>query len=171
MPTVYVTITTKDVAQAVADEINLDANLAIWSQSGFSCRRSRLPLHDGAALATLQLDVMAIKRERERSAERGATRAALESEHTVKVWMQKTVDSKPAVYEGQIDDLTAFLNQVDDYFLAKHRKLNQVAGHTAGVDNVYCIRSKAVDYSPNDLDERKLWVGVLELTFVERTSW
>ena len=65
----------------------------------------------------------------------------------------------------------AFLNQIDDYFMAKHRKLNQIAGHAAGEDNVYCIRSKVTNYSPKDLDERGLWVGVLEMTFVERTPW
>jgi hypothetical protein len=85
--------------------------------------------------------------------------------------MQKTVDPSPAVYEPQIDALAAFIHQVDDYFMAAHRKLNQVAGHAVGADNVYCTRSSVTTYGPKDLAEHGLWVGQIEQTFTERSAW
>lgn len=168
---VFVTITPTDVAQAVADEINLPASLAIWSQTFAPATQEWLPAYDESQLATLQIAVMPIGRARERSQQKAATRGSLESEHTVKIVMQKLIDPTAASLKTAVKDLAAFLNQVDDYFLAAHRKLNQVAGHTVGADNVYCVQSKVTQYSPKDLDERKLWAGQIEATFVERTQW
>jgi hypothetical protein len=170
MPTT-VTITPVDVAQAVADEINLPASLAIWTQAFAPATQEWLPAYDDSQLATLQIAVVPIVRNRERREQKGSARGVLASEHTVRIIMQQLIDPTAGLLKTAVQALAAFLNQVDDYFMAAHRKLNQVAGHTVGSDNVYCVRSRVVQYSPKDLDSRKLWDGEIEATFAERTAW
>ncbi len=81
----------------------------------------------------------------------------------LRLWFQQKVNADPALDEVQIDKLARFVFQVKDYFIAAGRTLSTLA-------NVDCRRSIVkASYSPKDLEERQLYVGVVEMVFHETT--
>jgi hypothetical protein len=177
---VYVTITPVDVAQAVADEMNAVAalNPAVWTQT-FTCTMTFFTPMGSEDLETLQIRAIPILRQRERGeqhatpggslAGRGSSRAVLQSRHVVNLEFYKTVDTTAANLDGQIKALAAFLYQVDDYFMAAHRRLATVAGSAS--NNVYCVGARTTNCSPEDIEKARLWRGAIQLTFQEQTKW
>jgi len=160
MAATTISTTTIDVATAVAAEINAPVSGTEWLDSGFVCQRKWLPSYTPAELAAnIRITVVPISEKAKRIA-----RKLTERDHLVELWMQKTVSAIPATRETAVTDLAAFAFQVKDYFLAAHRVLSTLA-------NVHVTESE-VDacYSPKDLAENNLWVGVIRLMLQERTN-
>lgn len=151
-----ISITTVDIANGVVNDINTPAAGTVWLESGFVCERRWLPVYADADLTTLRIAVVPVSERDNRIA-----RGLVQGEHLVKVWLQRTVADAPNTYESQIDALAAFAYQIKDYWIAKRRTFTQAA-----LANVYPMGANvAANYSPKDLDERRLWVGVVELSF------
>lgn len=153
-------VTTTEVANSVAAELILPVAGTVWSQTGFNCASEVLwlPVYSDADLATLQLCVLPVSEDDER-----VSRKHVQREHVVKVWLQKKVDPKPATYRPLVKAYAAFAFQIKDYWIAARKRLTAYPG-------VECTRAKVTPYSPKDLDERQLYVGVIELNFRETTN-
>ena len=160
MAATTISITTIDVATAVVAEINSPVAGTEWLTSDFVCERKWLPAYTPAELvAKVRITAVPISEKAKRIA-----RKLTERDHLVELWFQKTVSAIPATRETAVTELAAFAFQVKDYFLAAHRVLSTLA-------NVEIVSSEVeASYSPKDLAEHNLWVGVVKLTLRERTN-
>lgn len=152
-------VTTVGIATAVASEINTPVAGTVWSQTGFVCARKWLPVYTAFELETLRIAVIAVSEEDERISRKHVAR-----KHMVELWVQKSVPPKPADYESLVDAYAAFVFQLKDYWIAKNRVL-------AAYPKVNPLMAKVrANVSPKDLDEKQMYVGVVELTFKETTE-
>lgn len=160
MPATTITITTIDVATAVAAEITTPVSGTEWLQLNATAERRWLPTYTDKQLAeAVQISVIPISEADERIG-----RKLVQREHAIELWMQKKTDPDPATRDAAVDDLASFAFQVKDYFMAAERTLSTLA-------NVYLMKAEVqVAYNPKDLAERNLWVAVVKLKFSERTA-
>lgn len=154
------TTTVIDVAEAVNTEINSPVPGTTWLQSEFDCAQEMLPAYtDAEVAARIKIAVIPIDEDCERIA-----RNATERQHTIQLWFQKKVPTAPLARDTAVKALARFACQIKDYF------------HTSGrtpstLTNAFCVKSQVqVSYNPKDLAEHNLWVGIVHLTFKERTT-
>ena len=175
------TLTTMAVADGVAAEITTPADATVWTEPTITVVRRWLPTPNNADLNVVYLSVIAMGRGRRgHGQDLGVpksgrfTRGSIRSTHRVKVVCQARISSDPAVYDGpngRIDQLAAFLMQVEDYWNVKHRQVNAITGLTTGKTNVVLWESSVVLYDPKAVDTNMLFAGEIDLAFSEITPW
>jgi hypothetical protein len=175
------TLTTMAVADGVAAEITTPADSTVWTEPTITVKRQWLPTPSDSALNVPYISVIALGRGRRGREPDPAptpksgrfTRATIRSTHRVKVVCQARISSDPAVYDGpggRIDQLAAFLMQVEDYWNVKHRQVNAITGLT-GKTGVVLWESSVTLYDPKAVDTNMLFVGEIDLAFSEITPW
>ena len=175
------TLTTMAVADGVAAEITTPADSTVWTEPTITVVRRWLPTPNNADLNVVYLSVIALGRGR-RGHEQDPggvpksgrfTRGSIRSTHRIKIQMQARISSDAAVYDGpggRIDQLAAFLSQIEDYWNVKHRQVNAISGLT-GKTGVVLWESSVTLYDPKAVDTNMLFAGEIDLAFSEITPW